>query len=300
MKPWLVLIFLLLPFSAAAQPANVTEEDALNAILHAEEDVKEMAEAGFGTAYVGDALNEAKRAFEGVNLTALLKEAEEINDTQKREYVTELLLTARRTIEGEKVEANYTLVVEKAREISVRKQKAYEISDSLRALELRIKDVDVKGLNTTKAKEFYVLAAAAFENENYDEAVELAFQGNKDLSNVEAEATLLRARYDAARGNIISYMEQNARKILLILGIFSLLGFVFYNRLTAAMTRRKLQDMELERGVLTELMKKAQIERFEKGSLPKRAYEVRMGKYRERMLEINRTIPVLRAKLKAE
>lgn len=293
----IILIFLLSLFVVEAQ-GNITEKDALDAILQAEKDMEEMQEMGFGIAYVNDTLIEAKKAFEGVDYAKLLEEAEEINDTERREYVRKLLLTAQEALGGKKAGVNYPLVLEKTNEIAERKQRAYNISDSLRALELRIEEIKERGLNTAKAEELYSAAAKAFQNENYGEAEELIFQGNGELGDIEAEATLLKARYSAARANIISYFKRNWQGILITLAMLLVVGAICYNRITVIITRRKLRDMKLEKEVLMELMKKAQVERFREGAMSRETYDIKMGKYKERMLEINRVIPVLQAKLR--
>jgi hypothetical protein len=258
MRKYLVVIILLISVSIV-EAQEVQEKDALDAISQAEKDMQEMQEMGFGVVYVNDTLIEAKRALE---------------------------------------DKDYALVLEKAGAIGERKERAYIISDSLRALELRIEEVGKMGLNTTEAEENLIEASITFQNENYDEAEEAIFQGNKNLYAVEAEYTLLKARYNAARDNIISYLQRHRQDISIAAILLLVIGLVSYNKIRTVMLKRRLRDLELEKEVLVDLMKKAQIDYFQTGAISKGAYDIKMGKYNEMMLKVKETIPLLQARLK--
>ncbi|MFQ5887872.1 MAG: hypothetical protein ACE5HY_04165, partial [Candidatus Hydrothermarchaeales archaeon] len=234
MKRHLIAIFLLaisITFVVGAQEkqAEATEKDALDAISQAELDLRDMSEMGFGVVYVNDRLTEAMNALQ---------------------------------VGGKD---NYALVLVKAQEISKRKDRAHGISDSLRALKLRIEDLSGRGLDTAKAEEIYIASLDAFQKENYDEAEELVFQANKNLSGVEAENTVLRARYNAARDNTISYLKEHWRGLSATLVLLLFIGLISYDKFDSIRTRQRLDDMEMEKKVLVEEMKKAQIDYFNKG-----------------------------------
>ena len=74
-------IFVILILNSV-HAAEITQEQALDAVLRAENDIKEMDEAGFGTVHVRDLFLEAQDAFRGINLTKVLEEAKNITDTQ--------------------------------------------------------------------------------------------------------------------------------------------------------------------------------------------------------------------------
>lgn len=258
MKKYLVILIFVLSVSLIEAQENQGERDALDAISQAEKDVREMQEMGFGVVYANDVLGEAKRALQS----------------------------------GE-----YALVLEKAREIDRRKQSAYAIGDSLGALELRIEEISGKGLNTAEAEELFGMASASFQNENYDEAEEFIFQADGHLSDIEAEYTLLTARYNAARDNMVSYIHVHKQGILIAAAALLAIGLISYNRLGTIRTRRRLRGMELEKEVLADLINKTQIDYFQKRTMLKETYDIRMRKYRGRMLEIKEAIPVLQARL---
>jgi cellobiose-specific phosphotransferase system component IIA len=259
MKKYLVILVVLSAFLPLLEAQeNRVEKDALDAISQAEKDVQEMQEMGFGVVYVNDMLIEAKEAL------------------QSGEYV---------------------LVLEKAREIDERKQRAYAIRDSLRALELRIEEINEKGLNTAEAEELFDTASTSFQNEDYDEAEELIFQADTYLNDVEAEYTLLTARYNAARDNAISYINRHEQDILIIAAALLVIGLISYNRIRVIKTKRKLRDMEVQKEVLADLINKTQIDYFQRRAMLRETYDMKMKKYRKMMLEIKETVPILQAKL---
>ncbi len=62
-------------------------------------------------------------------------------------------------------------------------------------------------------------------------------------------------------------------------------------------TRYRLEDSKLEKEVLGDLMKKAQEDYFKKNAISKSTYDIRMKAYHDKSLEIDESIPVLRARL---
>jgi hypothetical protein len=64
------------------------------------------------------------------------------------------------------------------------------------------------------------------------------------------------------------------------------------------MTKKRIRMLKLEREIIHKLMKKVQDERFNKGKISDSVYTLRMDKYRDKLAEIDRTIPVLEATLK--
>ncbi|MFQ5975868.1 MAG: hypothetical protein ACE5J5_06110 [Candidatus Hydrothermarchaeales archaeon] len=266
MKKYLISVLLLtisltLVLGAAGIRAEVTENDALDAIAQMELDMREISERGSGVFYVHDRLIEARNALQ---------------------------------VGGED---NYELVLAKAKEVSDRKDRAFRISDSLRALKLRIKDLGERGLETAKAEENYIKASEAFEKENYDEAEELVFQANKFLTDIEAEQTVLRARYNAARDNTTTYIKEHWKGIFIALVLLLIIGSISYDKLDLIKTGQRLEDTELENKVLKDEMKKAQVDYFNKGLMSRESYEIKMAKYREMLIKNEEIIPVLKARL---
>jgi hypothetical protein len=227
--------------------AKGVAEDAEKALSQAELDVQEVVELGLSASYFTDALENARKAME-----------------------TE----------------DYPRVIEIARKIRERKEQAFFIRDNIRALEIRVSEAHAAGLDTSRTEEDLERAKRSFERENYEEAEEWILQGNRELSEVEAQRSLLRAKYASARDNLITKLKEGWKKIVGALIVLTAAGIVSYNRFSQMLTERKREDLELEKKVLEELAKKTQEEYFKLGKMSKEVYHTKSRKIRERLREI--------------
>ncbi len=302
---------------------NITRETALNAILQAEKDMQEMQEAGFAVVWVNDTLIEAKKYFEGENYTALLEDIRKISDLERREKARALLIEAQKKIG---VPVDYKKVLEKTKAISERKKKTYEISDYLRASELRIKEIGetlarelsssifkdlitgavaaetgnltpAGGLDMTAASELLDKAKIEFKEERYDDATALLAEIEPKIDEIRSENTLFKTVYKAGKETTINFIKENYLAIIITSVIVIILFLLSFKRIMVTILKRKLQDMNVEKDVLTELMKKSQSDYYSKGAIPKQTYEIKISKYKERMLQIKQQLPVIQARL---
>ena len=260
MRLTLLLLPLLALMPLAFAQEDVTKEDPLT-VIHIERakaDIREMEELGIGTGFVKDKLGDAENA-----------------------------LSSR----------DYQLILEKTEMISDRKKRAFELLDSIRALELRIGEVSEIG-DTAKAEEKLAEADAFFENENYGEAEDAVFEGERYLRQVVGEYSIVRARYSAARDNTVTYVNEWWKElVLLVLLVLVAIG-VSYPRISRIRDMKMLEDMRLERKVLGELIRRVQKEYFSKAKMSRRIYDIKMRKYREKMLELDENIPILKSQLR--
>lgn len=273
---------------------NITQELALNAILQAEKDMEEMQVAGFGIAWVNDTLIEAKKYFEGENYTALLGEIYKISDLEKREKAKTLVIEAQKKIG---VPVDYELVLEKTKVINERKAQAYEIKDLIRAAELRIKDFAQTGLNATALFELLSNAKTEFKEERFEDSIGLLNKIEPKINEIESENTLVKTIYRVGKETTINFIKEHYIAIIITLIILIIIFLLSYNRVMVKILKRKLYDMGVEKDVLTELIKKAQSDYYSKGIIPKKTYEIKMSKYKERMQQIKEQLPVLQARL---
>jgi hypothetical protein len=268
---------------------RVTQETALNALLQAESDIIEMHEQGFGIAFVNDTLIEAKRYFKGEDYAALLAEVQKIKGEKEREDARNLILAAQKSVG---VELDYEKVVELTAVIKQRKQKAYELKDMIRASELRIEDFNLQSVDTAAAEQILATAVSEFQNERFEDVEKILGDVDAKLIELSAETTIVNTLYKAGRDNITTFVQERYREILLLLGSFLAIGILLYNRIMIRALRRKIKDMKVEIGVLEELMKRAQTDYFAKGDIPKQTFEIKMAKFKEKLVEIKQKLPV--------
>lgn len=265
--------------------AQATSEDALNAIQQAEQDVLELKEAGFPTHAVNDSLIAANKALERADFAELIKQ----NTTG------ELADKARIALEGLNYEGfTYEDVLKHTKDIAERKQQTYALSDSIRALEIKIESYKPQNINTSEAERFLADARIAFEKERYIEAEELLSKASLDIEDKKAENTKVNIAVKAGRG----FVEKNKREIISFLFIFAVFAWLALARVRVFREKDRIQKLKAEEIALLELMKRAQKERFEEGKISDFIYKLRMEKYNTRLNNVRETIPVLEAAAK--
>lgn len=280
-----LLVLLLISFAAPVYAQNATRDVAVNAIGNAEKDIREIAGAGFSTAYVNDALNAARLALERADFAELIR----------KNATGSLAEEARKALEGLNYEGfTYDEVLKITEQITQRKKQAYLLSDSIRSVEIRIGDLRNQGIDVADAEDILEGAELAFQKDRYDETEILLLKARSVLEEKRAEATTLAAIVESGK----SYFERNWVGFVIafvVIGFSTWFAWKLY-RLKSA--RSGLRRMKIERNVLVRLMKKAQVERFETAEISESVYEIRMEKYNERLEEIKRRIPVLEAAIK--
>lgn len=287
--------FLLLSTACAAQQQEIKEDDAFNAILAAEGDIDDMVISGFNVSQTNDLLLEAKNAFAGENYSMLLMEAEKINDTRKREQAKLLIDAAKGAMIGKK--GDYPVVLQKTEEIGRLKARAYEVYDLITALEMRISELE-SIIDLGDAGQKLNESKIQFYAEAYDDAELLANEGFAIADKKAAEATELSLLYRSGKENIEYFVRNNWKNLIVGLFFAIVLGVVLYFQLSAIMRRRRLEHLRIERQVLLDLMKKAQYERFNQGLITNKEYEIKTSKFKERLMEVEKEIPVMESRMK--
>ncbi|MDD5416557.1 MAG: hypothetical protein PHU12_01120 [Candidatus Aenigmarchaeota archaeon] len=236
-----------------------TYDEALNAINSAENDIQDMIDANLSAAYVSDILIVAKDA-----------------------------LTSKK----------YDVVIQKAEIIAERKNKAFEISDILLSLNMRISEDFSQGIGVATANETYNLALIEFKNENYDRANMYIDQTYTELNDAEAYTSLVRARAVSLRNNIFYFIIDNWKQIFIGSLITLSVGFVLYRRYYRIYLKRKIENYVKRKRMINRLIKKAQEDRYNKKILSVDTYKLKINQYKEKESEIENTINILRSKLR--
>jgi hypothetical protein len=187
----------------------------------------------------------------------------------------------------------YDEVLKYTQEIAARKQRAYNISDSIRALEIKIEGYK-KSLDTSEAENILKDAKIAFEKERYDEAENFLFEANKNIETKKAELTVANVITRSGK----NFIEKNWAWILAFTAVAVVSGFILWKKYKIKRIQNKLKKLKIEQESLKKLMKKNQIKRFKKGNISDSTYRIRMEKYNERMNTIKQNIPVFEAMLK--
>ena len=282
MRTYAALSFLAaLLFSLGASGADsLTREAALGMIEESRGYMNELYEAGYGVGYFQDLIELETKMFERADLADKIRR----NSTGSLSSTT---VRALEVLDYEKFQ--YGDVAEYYKDLKSRYDRTYEISDSIYALEKRMSDYP----EFSNASEHLESAKSAFAQEKYDEAEKSVQVGNADLDENMARASNLNLL--ASRG--YGFFEDRKYEIVSVFILSCLAGVFFWSFLRKRKLEAKIRLMKSERKVLQSLMRDVQVRRFEKKSMSRSSYDIRVRKYRERLSEIGRTLPVLESKV---
>jgi len=252
------LLVLILALIIIPSSFAVNITDARSAVENAEKIIQEMVESNFSVSFVNDTLMSAKNNF---------------------------------------MEGDYESVIEKTDIIEKRKEKAYEISDSLSSLDMRITDLEDMGIDTSSVRDIQRRAEREFYYENYDEADRLVDEAFSEISDLEASQTILKTRYDATKNAILTFFEENKMLVITVfisLAFISIISYMFIKRIKI---KKELKNLSLEKKSIEVLIKDLQERRYKENKLSKRFYDVAMSKYKTRMRNIEKNILSLQKKI---
>jgi len=252
-----ICVILLSGLLTTYAKGNVTKEEALKAIEKAEQDMQTMIDEGFSVEYINETLTIAKEK-------AIKADFNEVLHLEWGELA-------------------YEEVIKYTNEIARRKNQAYNISDSITASRYKIQEYEKQSffgleIETSGAKILIDEAAINFEEEKYDDAEDLLSEANSNLENEKDN---------------FSALTTIIKLFIFLLSIFVIFFFIRYF-LKIKNRQQEMKKLELEKKTITNLMKKAQVDRFEKAKISDTLYKIKMEKYTERLTEIDEIFPILK------
>ncbi|MCG2719256.1 MAG: hypothetical protein L6266_00755 [Nanoarchaeota archaeon] len=261
------IIFLILIALANAQE-EITKEKALESLENAKQDMTTMNNEGFTVIFINDTIIEAESALERV------ENALDLNYSG----------------------FSYEEVLEILKIITERKAKAYEISDKLRALELKAENYASTSVDVTKSLVILENAKNTFNDERYESVESLIIDLENSLETAKAERTL---------GNVVAnstknFIQKNYLQLIILLAVIIVITIISWNRIKKIRAKNKLTTFKIEKESIKELMKETQREFYQRENISKLTYGIRMDLYREKLTELNHTIPVFEAIVKGE
>ena len=273
---------------------SVTKEDALNALIGSEYEIKKLKQAGLTTYFVNDTLFEAKKYYVGKNLNELITDSNLEKDEIKKVYLKSLIDFYPTIQDYEKVDVNYTQVIFLYQLINYTRKEALNSLDSISLLEDKIESYRTKGVSVTTAAEIVDKAKESFNLERYNSA-------KVYLSN--ADSLLEEGLLDFKRHQFVTELSKNFFEkywTQLIIGLFLIIILtpICYIQIRKHLAIKKLRSLNIEISSLNNLLKQSQIECFKEGKISENTYKIRSDFYKDKISEIKRTIPVLESIIK--
>lgn len=289
-----VLALLLLVLALPSVSAQTTREQAERALEQAAADIAELETAGLSTVVASGMLAAARIAFEGRNISDIVKpELLEFRSEAQRRYFDWLLSELSRLAGPQAVD--YDKAIELTRKIAEHKSQAFEALDRLSALRLKLVDYAALNLSLNSTRQYLSSAEAALAEERYADAIELISAADAAAEAERAERTLLAALTEAGRG----WLERNWRGLVYVLAALAVVVAVGQHPLRRELLKRKIARLRIRQAALRRLVEKSQADYFKHARIAKSVYDLRMSVYKSKLDEVAEELPLLEARLKA-
>lgn len=270
-------------------PEDLSMNNAIQALIGSEKE-RELLEAFNLTTYeINDSLLMAKRYFIGNDLDGIKAAINKTNNSQFDRYLNSLYSFGKTVPAYDIQPKNYSQVFRITQFIKYTRQYAFKVYDAIILADEKEKAYKKEGIDTTEAVHLISEADVSFNSERYSDAEQLLAEADKKLEDSKKEFYRVEYLVFLSKNFIMRYWLE----ILVILVIVIVSAPTITKKIRIYRAKRKLQTLQIEMGIVNNLIKNAQEECFKFRKIPESLYEVRVAKYKQRLSEIKHTIPVL-------
>jgi hypothetical protein len=256
----MILTLFVVLLAAASVLAQHDMDAALQEIGGAGQAIAEMAEAGFGTSYANDTLNEARIMLSRGEYAAAEALAREVWDIRDAAFEADLL-------------------------IDQAEEKIYAAS--------------LEGIDTSQASGLFSQGVGLFGSENYLESRESLEGAIGLVERLQSEAAL-KESLQASPGEQLMLALGGYWQVIVLSAGGAVLAVMFVKkRRRLSALRRRLGLLEREKASLERLMAQTQNRYFRFNSLGKLDYDTIMERYRKRMALVEKDISALGQSVRA-
>lgn len=187
------------------QTKKPTAENALESLLEAEDDLREMQKQGLSTYFIQDNLLKAKRTFIGKNTFLIKGLLYGRKEGLKKKYLEHLMKVYENTPKHELENVNYEETIRLTNLINDKKLQAYKITDIIEILKEKEKKYRIKGADTMDAIELIGKAKKEFNEERYDNAEEYLKQADAALELAHKEHMEMKKKWRSVKNFLSKY-----------------------------------------------------------------------------------------------
>lgn len=259
---------------------EITEVMAEQAIIEVEEIIEIMKQDNFTTFYLEDILSEAKVVFEQAQNSEILRDSES-NEEEK-------IIARRKLSLVNWKEIDFSDVLEYNQQIKKIKLQAYILRDKI-----QIEESKDYSQFSEEVKNKFEQVKISFTQERYDEADILLKEFYDLVENEKSENSRLKTLQKGTRNFFQNYWHF----ILLFLILASAIGYFGYKKYEKIILEKKIRKMATQKKVLSDLIKKAQEERYKENKISGLVYNIRIKNYKDKIEKIKRELPVLESQL---
>jgi hypothetical protein len=203
---------------------------------------------------------------------------------------------AQLALEGKGGRANYKLITAYTLEIEQIKKIAIQSADELKIFEETFREVE-KNTNLSEMQNEYNQVINSFNDERFEDTIELIEIGYNKISEIQSSQTTLNAFYLTTTKSIKNFLAKNWLKIIVTIIVLSLLTLIFKNNLRKLRMRIKYNNLLTQKKALNKLIQKIQKSYFKTQNISEAEYKTKLKKFKELIRESDRQIMTLKEEI---
>ncbi len=194
-------------------------------------------------------------------------------------------------------EVDFSLILPYCEEISKVRNLAFDAIDEYSSL-LKFYNISITSeMNSSTIESILYEIQQEIESERYENVPDLVDKAYQEIGNVKSSHTTLNLFYDATTRGVKRFFQENGLVFLIVVFLILFLFLLFNKKISSRIIEKKINNLELRRKTLQELIKKTQLDYYQKGTISEGNFSLRTKKFAEFIRDIDREIPLLKEEL---
>jgi len=206
------------------------------------------------------------------------------------------LYEAQLALELKANKANYKLIYVYSDSICSIRDESFRVLDEMSVF-LEAYNETSKEVNLSSMNSEYNGILRSFQEERFEETSILIDKAYTRISEIESSQTTLNVFYRNTKNNIRDFFTENWRYIFIISGGILVALVIFWKTIRRINLKVKLQNLEIRKKALNNLIKKIQQQYFDLKNISEMEYTVKLQTFNEMILNLNRQIPELQEEI---
>ncbi len=206
------------------------------------------------------------------------------------------LYSAQFSLEKQNKKADYKLVINYAEAVCKIKDNSIKANDELKIFKEAYEEAKQRS-NLSAMEQNYQKILLTFNEERFEETIQLINQGYETLTEIEASQTTLKLFYETTTRTIKDFFKENWKLLSIITGTTIILLIIFWTTLKRIRIKLKIRNLEIQKNSLNELIKKLQYDYFKTKKLSETEFRVKLQTFKEMIRDIDRQIPLLKEEI---
>lgn len=219
-----------------------------------------------------------------------------VNDTL-REAMN--LFDAQSVLKEQKKTYDFSSILPKCKEIKDEREAAFSARYELEAFKKFYSDSITPGMNTSSVDKIVQQIEDEMKSERYEVISQnkLIDKAYGEIINVKSSYTTLNLFYASTTKSLKQFIYKNWVFIVSAVAALIILFLVYRKGIRRWMLNRKLNNLNIRKKTLQELIMQTQKDYFQYGKISESGYNIRTKKFAELIRDIDREIPLIKEEL---